>query len=47
MDPNVGGEGGEIVVRVTNLSDRLIRELVLRWSAELDQTLVAGIPASR
>jgi hypothetical protein len=39
VDPNVGGDGGEIVVRVTNLSDRLIRELVLRWSAELDQTV--------
>jgi hypothetical protein len=39
VDPNVGGNGGEIVVRVTNLSDRLIRELVLRWPSELDQTL--------
>ena len=39
VDPNVTGDGGEIVVRVTNLSDRLIRELVLRWSAELDETL--------
>ena len=26
-------------MRVTNLSDRLIGELVLRWATELDQTL--------
>ena len=39
VEPNVGGAQGELVVRVTNLSDRLIRELVLRWSTELDRTL--------
>jgi hypothetical protein len=39
VDPDVGGDGGVIVVRVTNLSGRLIRELVLRWSADLGQTL--------
>ena len=39
VEPNVGGDQGELVVRVTNLSDRLIRELVLRWSTELDRSL--------
>lgn len=40
VDPNVSAEGnGEIVVTVTNLSGRRVRELVLRWATDLDQTL--------
>jgi hypothetical protein len=39
VDPRVGGDGGEIVVTVTNLSGRLIHELVLRWPTALDRTL--------
>ena len=40
VDPNVSIDGnGEIVVTVTNLSDRRVRELVLRWATDLDQTL--------
>lgn len=31
--------GGRIVVTVTNLSDERVRELVLRWPTELDETL--------
>jgi hypothetical protein len=38
--PEVERNGdGEIVVTVTNLTDRRVRELVLRWSTDLDQTL--------
>jgi hypothetical protein len=39
VQPQVGGDQGEIVVRVSNVSGRLIRDLVLRWPSELDQTL--------
>jgi hypothetical protein len=40
VDPNVSiDRNGEIVVTVTNLSDRRVRELVLRWATDLDQTL--------
>jgi hypothetical protein len=39
VDPNVGANGGEIVVTVANLSGRRIPELVLRWPTDLDQTL--------
>ena len=40
VDPNVSADGGgEIVITVENLSDRRVRELVLRWATELDQTL--------
>ena len=40
VDPNVSADGnGEIVVTVTNLSDRRVRELVLRWATDLDETL--------
>jgi hypothetical protein len=38
--PDVPADGdGEIVVTVRNLTDRRIRELVLRWSTDIDQTL--------
>ena len=37
--PNVGSEGGEIVVSVTNQSDDRIGELVLRWPRELNRAL--------
>jgi len=40
VDPNVPVDGdGEIVVRVSNLTDRRVPELVLRWSTDLDQVL--------
>ena len=39
VDPNVGGDRGEIVVTVANLSGRRVPELVLRWPSDLDQTL--------
>ena len=40
VDPNVPETGdGEIVVKVTNLNDRQVRELVLRWNTDLDQVL--------
>lgn len=40
VDPNVPADGdGEIVVRVRNLTDRRVRELVLRWNSDLDQVL--------
>jgi hypothetical protein len=40
VDPNVPSNGdGEIVVTVTNLTDRRVGELVLRWNTELDQVL--------
>jgi hypothetical protein len=40
VDPNVPKDGdGEIVVTVTNLTDRRVGELVLRWNTELDQVL--------
>lgn len=38
--PNVAADGnGEIVVTVTNLTGRRVRELVLRWASDLDQVL--------
>jgi hypothetical protein len=40
VEPDVSIDGnGEIVVTVTNLSDRRVRELVLRWATNLDETL--------
>lgn len=42
MNSNLPADGdgdGEIVVRVTNLSDHRVGELVLRWSTNLDHLL--------
>ena len=40
VDPNVPVDGdGEIVVRIRNLTDRRVGELVLRWNSDLDQVL--------
>ena len=39
VEPQVGDEGGEIVVTVTSQSTELIEELVLRWPRELNRTL--------
>lgn len=40
VEPNVGAEGGEILVSVTSAADVRIDELVLRWPTELGATLV-------
>jgi hypothetical protein len=40
VEPNVGAEGGEIIVSVTSAADERIDELVLRWPTELGATLV-------
>ena len=39
VEPDVGSEGGEIIVSVTSAADERIDELVLRWPTELGQTL--------
>jgi hypothetical protein len=40
VDPDLPADGdGEIVVRVRNLSNRKVGELVLRWNSDLDQVL--------
>ena len=40
VKPDVATDGGgEIVVTVTNLSDRRVQELVLRWPTQLRETL--------
>ena len=40
VDPSVPNDGdGEIVVTITNLADRRVGELVLRWNTDLDQVL--------
>jgi hypothetical protein len=40
VKPDVAADGGgQIVVTVTNLSDRRVQELVLRWPTELRETL--------
>jgi hypothetical protein len=39
VDPQVGAEGGEIVVTVTSDATEMIEELVLRWPRELGRTL--------
>jgi hypothetical protein len=36
---DMGAEGGELVVTVTNTTDQRIDELVLRWATELNDTL--------
>ena len=40
VDPNVGADGGEIIVSVTSAADERIDELVVRWPTELGETLV-------
>lgn len=39
VEPNVGADGGEIVVRVTSLAEDRIGELVVRWPRELNRVL--------
>ncbi|HET8776673.1 MAG TPA: hypothetical protein VFN76_03325 [Candidatus Limnocylindria bacterium] len=38
-EPNIGADGGVLLVTVTSASDQRIDELVLRWPTALDQTL--------
>jgi len=40
VQPNVGAEGGEIIISVTSAADERIDELVLRWPTELNESLV-------
>lgn len=40
VEPQVGADGGQILVSVTSLADDRIDELVLRWPAELRETLL-------
>lgn len=40
VQPNVGVDGGEIIVSVTSTADERIDELVLRWPTELGDSLV-------
>lgn len=37
-EPDIGADGGVLVVTVTSAADERIDELVLRWPTELDQT---------
>jgi hypothetical protein len=39
VEPDVGAEGGEIVVTVTNETNEMVEELVLRWPRELNGIL--------
>lgn len=39
VQPDVGADGGVMLVTVTSNADQRIDELVLRWPTELDQTL--------
>jgi hypothetical protein len=39
VDPQLSGDEGQIVVTVTNLTDRRVGELVLRWPTALRDTL--------
>jgi hypothetical protein len=39
IDPQVGADGGEIIVTVTSESDEMVEELVLRWPRALNRTL--------
>jgi hypothetical protein len=39
VDPQVGDDGGQILVTVTSQADERIDELVLRWPTELEETL--------
>lgn len=38
-EPDIGADGGVLMVTVTSAADERIDELVLRWPTELDQTL--------
>lgn len=38
-EPDIGADGGVLVVTVTSAADERIDELVLRWPTELDQAL--------
>jgi len=40
VEPDVGAEGGEIIISVTSAADERIDELVLRWPTELNESLV-------
>ena len=40
VQPDLGADGGEIIVSVTSLAEERIDELVLRWPAELDGSIV-------
>lgn len=40
VQPDVGAEGGEIIISVTSAADERIDELVLRWPTELNESLV-------
>lgn len=40
VQPDLGSDGGEIIVSVTSLADERIDELVLRWPAELNASIV-------
>ena len=40
VQPDLGADGGEIIVSVTSLADERIDELVLRWPAELNDSIV-------
>jgi hypothetical protein len=39
VEPQVGADGGEIVVTVTSEAEEMVEELVLRWPRELSRTL--------
>ena len=39
VEPDIGADGGVMLVTVTSLADQRIDELVLRWPTQLDQTL--------
>jgi hypothetical protein len=38
-EPDIGADGGVLIVTVTSAADERIDELVLRWPTELDQAL--------
>lgn len=40
VDPQVGTDGGQIVITVTSQADEMVEELVLRWPRGLSRTLV-------
>ena len=40
VDPQVGADGGQIVITVTSQADEMVEELVLRWPRGLSRTLV-------
>ncbi len=40
IQPEVGADGGRIVVTVISQSDEMVEELVLRWPRELNRTLL-------